>query len=95
MRGETTVMFGFLNGFGDGFLTEGAPDLFECVQGAGGVLYEVDVGETAFAEKGEDFEGAVVDGKVRRGREAGDAGCEGVEDVEEVLLEGGHFGNGG
>lgn len=85
-------MLSFLNRFRDGFLTEGASDLFESVEGAGGVLNEIDVGETAFTEKGEDFKGAGVDGEVRGGRKAGDAGCEGVDDVEKVLLEGGHFG---
>ena len=41
--------------------------------GCGGVLDEVDVGETAFAEKSEDLEGAGIDAEVGGGGEAEEA----------------------
>jgi len=48
MRGEECVRFYFFHGLRDGFLAEGAADLFQGVEGfVCGVLDEVDVGETA------------------------------------------------
>jgi hypothetical protein len=48
MRGEERVGFDFFHGLRDGFLAEGAADLFQGVEGfIGRVLDEIDVGETA------------------------------------------------
>lgn len=48
VRGEEGVGFDLLEGEGDGFLPEGAADLFQGVEGRGGIVgYEVDIGEAA------------------------------------------------
>jgi hypothetical protein len=48
VRGEEGVCFYFFEGEGDGFLAEGAADLFEGEEFMrGGVFDEVDVGEAA------------------------------------------------
>lgn len=51
MWGEEGVGFCFFEGEGDGFLAEGAADLFEGVElRGGGVLDEIHVGEAALEE---------------------------------------------
>jgi hypothetical protein len=55
-------------------------------------LHEVDVGEAAFAEQAQDFEGPVVYSEGWGAGEAGEAVCEGPEGVEDV---GGEVGQGG
>ena len=48
VRGEEGVGFDLLEGEGDGFLAEGAADLFQGVEGRGRIVGdEIDVGEAA------------------------------------------------
>lgn len=85
MRAEQRVRFDLFERERNALLAEGAADFLESVEGrvAGG-LDEVDVGEAAFAEQAQDFEGAVVDAQGRAGGEAGEEVGEGPEGVEDV-----------
>ena len=82
---EESVRFDFFERERDAFLAEGAANFLEGVEGwVAGSLNEVDVGEAAFAEQAEDFEGPGVDAEGWGGGEAGEEVCEGPEGVEEV-----------
>lgn len=85
VRAEERVRFDFAQRERDALLSEGTADFLQRVESwvAGG-LHEVDVGEAAFAEQAEDFEGARVDAQGGRGGEAGEEVGEGPEGVEDV-----------
>ena len=74
MRIEKRISFYFFQGQRNGFLAKRTADFLEGEElRCGGVLDEVNVGETAFAEKSEDLEGAGVDAQVGGGGEAEEA----------------------
>lgn len=85
MRAEQRVRFDFFERERDALLAEGTADFLESVEGwVAGSLDQVDVGEAAFTEQAQDFEGSVVDSQGWAGGEAGEEVGEGPEGVEDV-----------